>query len=466
MVTRLRVQGFKNLSDLTVRFGPFTCIAGLNAAGKSNLFDAMRFLHLLAQKPIMEAVSSLRDVRGRAPAPEELFTRFGEYRASEMRFTADLIVERSVQDEFGVEAKAAISTLRYDVGFVLGEGGILELAHESLSPIRLSDARRTVAFTHSKEFEKSVVHGRRVGNFVSTSKEEHGATITVHQEGHGGRQLPAPRSTRTVVGGLANSDFPTILAANREMTAWRTLMLEPSAMRSPSLYRDPRDIDSRGANVPNAIFRLMKQEGRKDQVRAEIANRLSRLVENVADVKVADDERFETRTLQLRGRDGVYHPAHALSDGTLRFLVLTVLELDPEARGLICLEEPENGIHPERIEAIVQLLRDVAVDPDLGVNEDNPLRQVVINTHSPVVIRNVPTDDLIYLEQEQVTLGGSTGSVATAFVPPNTWRASAGEENEESARLVPGQLMSYLGQGRPNGDKQYVFDWVESALQP
>ena len=48
MLTRLKVSGFKNLVDTEVRFGPLTCIAGFNGVGKSNLFDAVRFLSLLA----------------------------------------------------------------------------------------------------------------------------------------------------------------------------------------------------------------------------------------------------------------------------------------------------------------------------------------------------------------------------------------------------------------------------------
>ena len=53
MLTRLHVKGFKNLLDLEVYFGPFTSIAGLNGVGKSNLFDAVRFLHLLTRHPIV-----------------------------------------------------------------------------------------------------------------------------------------------------------------------------------------------------------------------------------------------------------------------------------------------------------------------------------------------------------------------------------------------------------------------------
>ncbi|MGB3570927.1 MAG: AAA family ATPase, partial [Phormidesmis sp.] len=52
MLTRLRISGFKNLVDVDIRFGPFTCIAGTNGVGKSNLFDAIRFLSSLADRPL------------------------------------------------------------------------------------------------------------------------------------------------------------------------------------------------------------------------------------------------------------------------------------------------------------------------------------------------------------------------------------------------------------------------------
>ena len=50
MLTRLQVSGFKNLVDVDVRFGPFTCIAGANGTGKSNLFDAIQFMSRLASE--------------------------------------------------------------------------------------------------------------------------------------------------------------------------------------------------------------------------------------------------------------------------------------------------------------------------------------------------------------------------------------------------------------------------------
>ena len=85
------------------------------------------------------------------------------------------------------------------------------------------------------------------------------------------------------------------------------------------------------------------------------------------------DEKRELLTLMMTGSDGTELPARALSDGTLRFLALSVLELDPETPGLLCLEEPENGIHPDRIPAILELLQDISTDPKEPADESNPL---------------------------------------------------------------------------------------------
>ncbi|WP_296898155.1 AAA family ATPase [Thiohalocapsa sp.] len=64
MLTRLRVDGFKNLIGVDLPLEPFICIAGANAIGKSNLFDAILFLRGLMDKPIMDAAMAVRDDSG------------------------------------------------------------------------------------------------------------------------------------------------------------------------------------------------------------------------------------------------------------------------------------------------------------------------------------------------------------------------------------------------------------------
>ena len=99
MLTHLRVNGFKNLVDVDVRFGPFTCIAGPNKVGKSNLFDAIRFLGALATGPLIEAAKSVRE--GRTADVRDLFHRVGDRHDVTMRFEVEMIVPRTGQDDLG-----------------------------------------------------------------------------------------------------------------------------------------------------------------------------------------------------------------------------------------------------------------------------------------------------------------------------------------------------------------------------
>jgi len=139
------------------------------------------------------------------------------------------------------------------------------------------------------------------------------------------------------------------------------------------LSQEPAGHDS-GPPVP---------ENNSERVLTQIANRLSELVDQVGRVEINRDDKRELSTLLLTDHYGTELPAKALSDGTLRFLALASIEIDPTLTGLICLEEPENGIHPERIGAMLKLLRNIVVDPELPIDDNNPLRQVIINTHSP-----------------------------------------------------------------------------------
>jgi hypothetical protein len=166
------------------------------------------------------------------------------------------------------------------------------------------------------------------------------------------------------------------------------------------------------------------------------------LIDDVRAVSIDREERRELLTLNVTGRDGTVHPARALSDGTLRFLALTLLELDPETTGLLCLEEPENGIHPDRIPAMLRLLKDIATDTEEPLGEDNPLRQVIINTHSPAVVGEVEDDDILIAELKEVVRknDGVRFHKLSFSCLSKTWRANTGEV----PIAQPGAFLPYL----------------------
>lgn len=480
MLTRLKVNGFKNLADVDVRFGPFTCIAGPNAVGKSNLFDAIQFLSATASKTLMEAALSVRSEKARNADVRSLFTRIGGKPIERLSFEAEMIVPSGAVDDLGQPARARANFLRYSLELRYRETsdpgpsprGPLEILKEELVHIPLKQAGKHLSFPHSKsQWRQSALHiESRKASFISTGSEEGKLVIKLHQDGgsRGPAISHAANQPRTVVSAVNAAESPTVLCAKREMESWRLLQLEPAALREPDNVNAPFHLDSNGAHLPATIDYLARSAGvgadeapapksDAESVYCRIANRLSEFIDDVETIKVDRDEKRELLTLLVTGKDGAPYPARSLSDGTLRFLALAVLEMDPQARGLICLEEPENGIHPERIPAMLNLLQAIATDPEECVDDDNPLRQVIVNTHSPSVVLEVPDDCLLIVESREGLSGTEHFRKAVFSHLPDTWRAKA----EPSARTVPkGKLLAYLNPISPHEGLEGFYERV------
>ncbi len=462
MLTRLKISGFKSLVDVDVHFGPFTCIAGANGVGKSNLFDAIRFLSLLANTTFAEAAATIRDEDGRTGDIRTLFHRRGEEIVPTMKFEAEMLVPRFGMDDLNLSAEASITFLRYQLELALRDPdqgasfNPIQLIKEDLDRINLKDAYKKLRFPLKRPtWGKSVLHGRKTTPFISTTNESEQIKIKLRQDGSGGlpRTYLAEELPRTIISGVNAAESPTALIAKREMQAWRLLQLEPSALRNSDDFLTRPGLGAKGEHLPATLYHLSRKSAQQTETEngdsrffESISARLSELVEDVESVWIERDEKRQQFTLMVRDRNGTAHPARALSDGTLRFLALSAIESDPEMNGIICLEEPENGIHPDRIGPMLELLEDIAVDTQEPVDEDNPLRQVIINTHSPAVVLRVPEDSLLVAEARE-GMEASNRFTQTEFRwLPDTWRA---KHHQDMPTLALGKLLAYLDPGLP-----------------
>lgn len=439
MLTRLRVKGFKSLEDIEVLFGPFTCVAGVNGAGKSNLFDAILFLKYLADTSIIEAATQIRNSGKQRVSISSLFTKTANHQTDLMEFEADFLVNKNVIDDFGREASAKVTYLTYRLAlrYVPASGSNpegIELASESLDFVQKGEARRKLGFDISKDFFNSAYLGSSKSDFIYMDKDAVGV-VKVRQDQTNGQpiSIPISKAGRTILSNINTIDRPTALAARREMQSWVLLQLESSSLRKPDDFSAASTVSATGEHLPAALDRLKKNE--------EVANQLANLLPDVANVFVDVDEKRQLKSLFLETISGITHEARSLSDGTLRFLALSIIGADPEFGGVICLEEPENGIHPARIPAIVELLSQMVVDPTGSVNQENPLRQIIINTHSPLVIQRLQTEDIVVCQAYR-----RDGASLSTFSPVvGTWRAKVAVESDGKVRSVAfGALLAYL----------------------
>jgi predicted ATPase len=408
----------------------------------------------------MEATLTVRgdENGGRMADVRSIFQRYGDQYASEMSFEAEMIVPSEGKDDLGENAKATTTFLRYSLTVAyrkdenLGSLGSLEILREHLTYLRKGDAPKHLLFDHKIAWRNSAIRGQRAGkDYISTGEQDEGRIIKLHQDGRHGRPLSrlAKNLPRTVLSATNAAESPTALLARREMRSWRLLQLEPSALRKPDEFSAPRKIGSNGSHLAATLYRLAYQNSNAEAMEepipttcARVANRLADLIDDVRKVSIDRDEKRELLTLNVTGGDKTPHAARALSDGTLRFLALAVLEQDPEVQGVMCLEEPENGIHPARIPSMIKLLRDISSDVNEPVSEYNPLRQVIVNTHSPAVVQQVPDDALLVAEAREFISEGRRFKGVRFSCLPDTWRVKKSQEKVDICKM--GDLLAYL----------------------
>jgi len=446
MLTRLQVNGFKNLLDVDVRFGPFTCIAGCNGVGKSNLFDAICFLGSLARVPLLEAALSIRGERGRSGDIRHIFYHHGRDFDPEMEFIADMIIPKNAIDDLGQEAEASCTFLRYSLRLKYRKEDQID---KSVNPVQILTEElaylpkgENLLFKTSPKWVDSVIIGKKTTKLISTVQKDGRAIIKLHQDQRKGRtqEYLAANLPRTVLSSTNAAESPTALCARREMESWLLLQLEPSALRKPDDFSATSMLSSNGEHLPATLHRLAQKD--PDRIYQQVTNSLTELIDDVRGIKIDSDEKRQLYTLYIRDRSGTEHPAHSLSDGTLRFLTLSILGKDPQVQGLICLEEPENGIHPERIPAMLKLLTQMAVDVSDSVDDSNPLRQIIVNTHSPGFVGEVIEDTLIAIENKEIMHNSKLKKGIVLSVMPGTWRFK--DSGKITNRMSKKILISYL----------------------
>lgn len=132
-------------------------------------------------------------------------------------------------------------------------------------------------------------------------------------------------------------------------------------LRSNVLHED-------GGNLGLVLNRLAKDY----EVKQRLVSCLRDLYEGLQDLHI--DVTYGGVQIYLQ-EDNDTVPATRLSDGTLRYLYLLALLCDPSPPALICLEEPELGLHPDILPGIARLL-----------HEASERCQLIVTTHSDVIV--------------------------------------------------------------------------------
>jgi predicted ATPase len=328
-IQSLEIEGFRSLRDVLWKPGRLNVLIGPNGSGKSNLLDACTLL---------------KDA-GRGKLSEGILRRGG----------MGSILWDGQQEDMSWELCLAHhqAPLRYGLELVrLGMTSNFTVRREDL----LDDTEDSPRLDHLHR-----------GYFSGDFRPGIGKEVTPYPD-----PLPPDQTLLYLVSGpLGNPAANELRHSLESWSIYQGMRVDSeSQIRQSSVARFEKRIDEDGQNLIPVLHTLYSENREfKSTVDTALRAAFGRDYEELS-FPPAADQRVQLRLRWRSLKSG--QPAANLSDGTLRFLLLSAILANPEPGDLIAIDEPETGLHPSMFPILAELAAEAA-----------ERTQVVFTTHSP-----------------------------------------------------------------------------------
>ncbi len=374
MLKRVKIQGYKSLVDVEVQLQPLTVLFGSNGVGKSNFLDALQFLSRIT------ATNNLRYAfplyRG---TPLESFS-FGP------NGIQGLLAQERIS--FSIEVDIDLSQAVVDeVNRQISETGGPKIIKEK----NKVDLRSRMPFVSEKYLRYHIEIETIPKTAILRVADEKLSTLNAQSELVellvSVDQSTSDSSQSILSMPIYSHLSPYVVALRQELANWFFYYLEPrERMRASTPLKEVRHIGMMGEELPAFLNTLRALD--QAQFKA-VENALHMIIPSITGIDIDVNNSGEVVLRLLEGNTQI--PTSVLSEGTLRILGLLALGGVKEPPGLIGFEEPENGIHQRRLRLIASLLKNLASGDT----------QVIVTTHSPLLVDLIPHESLYVCRKPQ-----------------------------------------------------------------
>lgn len=293
---RLTIKNFKSIREQTLALGPLNVFIGGNGCGKSNLVEAFQFL----REVVNQNLAGYTGVKGGA----ETLLHFGRKRSPTMYFNLEF-GEGDISNAYEVQ----IMGTHEDSLIISNETARYHERTKYPNPYYFPV---TGSSSESKIQETDHICARQVVRDLNSYRIYH-----FHDTSH----------TAAVKGFCDVEDNRVLRPQAENLAAYLYWMQE----KKPDHFASIQDTIRQIAPFFEG-FRLAPSKLNEEKIRLE---------------------------WKEKGSD-TYFNASSLSDGTLRFICLATLLLQPELPAVVLLDEPELGLHPAAIALLTDLLSSAA----------------------------------------------------------------------------------------------------------
>ena len=374
MLTGFSIRNFKNLAEIPpgerdlMPFGPINVLIGPNGSGKSSLLQAIDFLRAFLRSSV------------------EVYLQERGWESNDLpnlRKTSKLIRWELTAKLGNDENGRGEGTYHFTIHF--RPGHTLDVTQERLEWTPPGGALELLFYRDG--------HLCEILNKTSSQPERF-------------RMLSLPSSimSRFDDGDHDRRAYPEILRFRRWIEGFRSYLIwDPKVLRRPDRGKEG-ELGPSGEHLAALVGRLRDENPHGFD---RLVKRLRKLFPNLTDLSVSG-RGWGWREIKLHeggsgGSSEVRYNSRQMSDGILRVLAITSLLYLDHIPPLITLEEPENGVHPQLLRAIVQILREIT--------QRKPPNQcqVFFTTHSPYVLDEfIDHPNEVYLLDRPKPLAGAT----------------------------------------------------------
>jgi predicted ATPase len=399
VITRIEATNYRCFERLDVDLAEFGVLVGANGAGKTTLLDIPVLLgDLLKARNISSAFLESAEPRG--PRASTLGELVYQGRGDRFAFAAETRLPETVVHALLASASESVRQeeelwprfIRYELRLRVAGQRALQVQSEYL-------------FTFSEKHKPS--RATSSSRVPSEMTPHHSWTFVIHREAgeefelreevrEAGKSRRAPAKTAAVpaerlaldrVGFEEPEKYPAATWLLALLTEG-AVFFEPdwNQLRTASPPGLPSQLTADGRNLPWLALRLKAEAPEQFQAWVE---HVGIALPQVTAIDAVEREEDHHAYFRVTFNDSYEVTSSGLSDGTLRILALTLLSYLDSPPRLLVVEEPENGIHPRAIEVVLE---------GLSSMYDS---QVLVSSHSPVVVANAQLKNLLAARLER-----------------------------------------------------------------
>jgi predicted ATPase len=365
MLKKLTIRNFKAIQDMTVEFTPLTVLIGGNACGKSTVLQALDFLRSAASRDIPEYL------RERGWSFAELKSKFNDEDNKPVEFISEyqFVIDGDIKTlrwHISVNLYRAVDWRIDEKIEITGSSSIVLLRHgydKKAIPESFKDfyfQSSMLKYYNPADDEKELV---QLKQFLASSTYYGLLSPDIIRRG----------KKREAVGNIGNG--------GEWLAAFIYHIDDEARKKLNKLVSDfiGMEVEVQAVDAGGAFILVIKERYKTEEVTLDSWHASDGLLRIIAFAAIT----LQRLILRHGESDGAIRVKH---DGTYTFNGYT------ECKGMVLLDEIENGINPYMAENVVGLFREIAAETN---------RQAIVTTHSPVLLNDFNPEEVVFLWKDK-----------------------------------------------------------------